>query len=157
MKRQFMLGMAISAFSAGVAMAQVAPENVEFADGAIAQSLSGTAGNADDGKKVFGTAGLGNCVACHAAAIAADIPFPGTVGPALDGVADRWSEGELRGIVANAKIMFDGTIMPSFYKTSGYIRPGDAYTGKAGTEPLPPILSAQQVEDVVAYLLTFKE
>jgi sulfur-oxidizing protein SoxX len=52
---------------------------------------------------------------------------------------------------------FDGTIMPAFYKTSGYIRPGDAYTGKAGTEPLPPVLNAQQVEDVVAYLMTFKE
>lgn len=157
MKRHIILGMAISALSASVAMAQVAPENVEFADGAIETSLSGTAGNPDDGKKVFATAGLGNCVACHAAEITKDIPFPGTVGPVLDGAADRWSEGQLRGIVANAKMTFDGTIMPSFYKTSGYIRPGDAYTGKAGTEPLPPILSAQQVEDVVAYLLTFKE
>lgn len=157
MKRHIIIGMAISALSATVAMAEVAPENVEFTEGAIAQSLSGTAGNAEDGKKVFSTAGLGNCVACHAAEISKDIPFPGTVGPALDGAADRWTPEQLRGIVANAKMTFDGTVMPSFYKTSGYIRPGDAYTGKAGTEPLPPILNAQQVEDVVAYLQTFKE
>lgn len=157
MKRQFMLGMAITAFSAGAAMAEVAPETVAYTDGAVEQSLSGTPGNPEDGKKVFATAGLGNCVACHAAEISKDIPFPGTVGPALDGAADRWTEAQLRGIVANAKMTFDGTIMPSFYKTSGYIRPGNAYTGKAGTEPLPPILSAQQIEDVVSYLMTFKE
>ena len=51
----------------------------------------------------------------------------------------------------------DGTFMPAFYKTTGFIRPGDAYTGKAAPEDLPPILSAQQIEDVVAYLLTLKE
>jgi sulfur-oxidizing protein SoxX len=157
MTRQIILGMAASAFCAGMAMAEVAPENVKFTDGVIADSLTGVAGNPDDGKKVFSTAGLGNCVACHAAEISKDIPFPGNVGPALDGAADRWSEAQLRGLVVTAKMTFDGTVMPSFYKTSGYIRPGDAYTGKAGTEPLPPILSAQQVEDVVAYLLTFKE
>jgi sulfur-oxidizing protein SoxX len=48
-------------------------------------------------------------------------------------------------------------MMPSFYKTSGYIRPGDAFTGKAGTEPLPPLLTAQEIEDIVAYLLTLTE
>lgn len=157
MKRHIILGMAISAFSASVAMAEVAPENVEFTDGAIEQSLSGMPGNPEDGKKVFGSRALGNCVGCHAAEMTKDIPFPGTVGPVLDGAGERWSEAQLRGIVANAKMTFDGTVMPAFYKTSGYIRPGDAYTGKAGAEPLPPILNAQQIEDVVAYLLTFKE
>jgi sulfur-oxidizing protein SoxX len=47
--------------------------------------------------------------------------------------------------------------MPAFYKTEGYIRPGDAYTGKAPTEALSPLLSAQDIEDVVAFLLTLKE
>ena len=54
-------------------------------------------------------------------------------------------------------MMFDGTVMPAFYKTTGYIRPGNAYTGKAAEGELPPILDAQQVEDVLAYLLTLKE
>jgi L-cysteine S-thiosulfotransferase len=157
MKRHIIIGMAISALGANVAVAQVAPENVTYTDGAIEQSLSGAAGNAEEGKKVFGSRALGNCVGCHASNMTADIPFPGTVGPALDGAADRWTEAQLRGIVANSKMTFEGSVMPSFYKTSGYIRPGDAYTGKAGTEPLPPILDAQQIEDVVAFLKTFKE
>jgi sulfur-oxidizing protein SoxX len=46
--------------------------------------------------------------------------------------------------------------MPSFYKTSGFIRPGEDYTGKAAPADLKPILTAQQVEDVVAFLMTFK-
>lgn len=157
MKRHIILGIAFSALSASVAIAQVAPEAVEFTDGAVELSLSGVAGNPEEGKKVFGSRALGNCVACHAAEMTKDIPFPGTVGPVLDGAGDRWTEAQLRGIVANAKITFEGSVMPSFYKTSGYIRPGDAYTGKAGTEPLPPILNAQQIEDVVSYLMTFKE
>ena len=157
MKRQIILGVTLAAFGAGMAIAEIAPENVEFTDGAIAQSLTGTAGNPEDGKKVFGTPALGNCVACHMSTVAKDIPFPGDVGPTLDGAADRWTEEQLRGIVANAKMTFEGSMMPSFYKTTGYIRPGDAYTGKAGAEPLPPILSGQQIEDVVSYLMTFKE
>jgi sulfur-oxidizing protein SoxX len=47
--------------------------------------------------------------------------------------------------------------MPAFYKTEGFVRPGDAYTGKAPEGALPPILTGQQIEDVVAYLLTLKE
>ncbi|WP_095588965.1 sulfur oxidation c-type cytochrome SoxX [Actibacterium ureilyticum] len=146
--------------SAGLAVgAEVAPLDVTFEDGAVAQSLSGAAGDAANGRKVVSTKGLGNCVSCHAISeMADDVPFHGEVGPILDGVADRWSEAELRGIVANAKMTYDGTIMPAFYKTTGYIRPGDAYTGKAAkSDPLPPLLSAQQVEDVVAYLMTLKE
>ncbi|WP_050526937.1 sulfur oxidation c-type cytochrome SoxX [Pseudorhodobacter aquimaris] len=157
MKRQILFGMAAAVFCAGAVTAQTAPADVEFTDGAITQSLSGNPGNPEEGKRVFSTAALGNCVACHAAEITKDIPFPGDVGPALDGAADRWTEAQLRGLVGNAKMTFEGTVMPAFYKSSGYIRPGDDYTGKAGAEPLAPILNAQQVEDVVAYLLTFKE
>ncbi|QCO55646.1 sulfur oxidation c-type cytochrome SoxX [Pseudorhodobacter turbinis] len=157
MKRQIIFGMVAAAFCAGAAMAETGPANVEYTDGAITQSLSGTPGNPEEGKVVFSTASLGNCVACHAAEITKDLPFPGDVGPALDGAADRWTEAELRGLVSNAKMTFEGTVMPAFYKSSGYIRPGNNYTGKAGTEPLAPILNAQQVEDVVAFLLTFKE
>jgi sulfur-oxidizing protein SoxX len=101
--------------------------------------------------------GKGNCFACHQLSSQSQIPFQGNIGPALDGAGSRWDKTQLRGIVANAKITFPDTMMPSFYKTSGYIRPGDAFTGKAGTEPLPPLLTAQEVEDVVAYLLTLTE
>jgi sulfur-oxidizing protein SoxX len=52
---------------------------------------------------------------------------------------------------------FDGSFMPAFYKTEGFVRPGGGYTGKAPEGDLPPILTGQQIEDVVAYLLTLKE
>jgi len=84
------------------------------------------------------------------------VQFQGDVGPSLDGAATRWDEAQLRGIVANAKMMFEGTRMPAFYKTTGFIRPGDGYTAKAAPADLPPILTAQQIEDVVAYLMTLK-
>ena len=144
--------------SAGVApAAEIAPTNVTYSDGAVADSLSGRPGDPVEGRKIVGSKKLGNCVACHAVSDLADVPFHGEIGPPLDGAGDRWSEAELRGIVANAKMMFDGTMMPSFYKTEGFIRPGKAYTGKAADDTFGPLLSAQQIEDVVAYLSTLKE
>ncbi|MDJ0825983.1 MAG: sulfur oxidation c-type cytochrome SoxX [Rhodobacter sp.] len=101
--------------------------------------------------------GAGNCIACHAVTDLNDLPFHGEIGPTLDGVADRWTEAELRGIIANAKIMFEDTMMPSFYKTDGFIRIGNAYTGKALEGEAAPLLTAQEIEDVVAYLMTLKE
>ena len=94
-------------------------------------SLTGVAGDAANGAVVAGTKSKGNCVACHQVSALADVPFHGEIGPSLDGAGDRWSEAELRGLIANAKMMFEGTMMPAFYKTEGFIRPGDAYTGEA--------------------------
>lgn len=144
---------------AGAAFAEdVAPGDVQYGEsGEVAASLTGTAGNAENGAKIMTNRGLGNCVACHAVTALESAPFHGTVGPTLDGVAGYRSAEELRGIVADAKMTFEGSVMPSFYKNSGYIRPGDAYTGKAAPADLPPILSAQDVEDVVAFLLTLKD
>jgi sulfur-oxidizing protein SoxX len=75
----------------------------------------------------------------------------------LDGAGDRWSEAELRGILVDAKMTFEDSMMPSFYKTEGFIRLGNAYTGKAHEGDVEPLLSAQQIEDVVAYLMTLKD
>ena len=134
----------------------VAPGEVSFTDnGAIESSLSGAPGNADEGAKVAASRAMGNCVACHKISTL-DAAFQGEVGPSLDGVADRWNEAELRGIVADAKKTYEGTIMPSFYKVSGFVRPGDGFTGKAAEGELDPLLSAQQIEDVVAFLTTLK-
>lgn len=160
MKRAFLTAACLLASHSLPAMAEVAPENVVYDEyGAIAQSLSGAPGDAANGRKVVSTKSQGNCVSCHVVSeMADDVPFHGEVGPSLDGVADRWNETELRGIVADAKKTYDGTMMPSFYKTTGYVRPGDAFTGKAAKDgPLPPLLDAQQIEDVVAYLMTLKE
>ncbi len=146
----------LAVFAVPVAAEQIAPTNVAYTDGAVSTSLSGMAGNPDEGRKIMNK-GAGNCIACHKVSDLSEFPFHGEIGPELDGVADRWSEEELRGIIANAKEMFPGTVMPSFYRTTDFIRPGNAFTGKAAEGEIEPLLTAQQVEDVVAYLLTLKE
>ncbi|MBA3909700.1 MAG: sulfur oxidation c-type cytochrome SoxX [Rhodobacter sp.] len=157
MKRKLCLVVAVGASLATPALTEVAPSEVYFAEGKVETSLTGMQGDAANGVKVMTTAGLGNCVACHTIAALPDVQFPGDIAPPLDGVADRWTEAELRGIVANAKMTFEGSFMPAFYKTEGFIRPGGGYTGKAPEGDLPPILTGQEIEDVVAFLLTLKE
>jgi sulfur-oxidizing protein SoxX len=149
-----------AALAATVASADVvAPDNVVYGEyGEVEASLTGAPGNPEEGLKVFTSRALGNCIACHTVTnLLESVQFHGNVGPSLDGVADRWTEADLRGIVANAKNVYDGTIMPAFYKTSGFVRPGEGFTTKPAVEPLPPLLTAEQIEDVVAYLMTLKE
>lgn len=138
--------------------AEVDPKEVKFDDyGAIEMSLSGVAGDPAKGAVIMATKSKGNCIACHEVTALKDSPFHGEVGPILDGAGERWSVAELRGMVANPKMTFEGTVMPAFYQVDGFTRPGNAYTGKAAAEPLPPLLSAQEIEDVVAFLATLKE
>ena len=152
-----MLAAAASLASVLPAHGETAPHDVAYQEGAVAVSLTGTPGNVEEGIKVMTTASLGNCVACHTIEAMPDVQFPGNIGPPLDGAADRYTEAQLRGIVANAKMTFEGSFMPAFYKTEGFIRPGGGYTGKAPEGDLPPILTGQQIEDIVAYLMTLKE
>ena len=142
---------------ATAAAAETAPGAVSFTEGAVAESLSGQPGDPAAGAAVITARGLGNCVACHQIGALPDVPFQGDIGPALDGAGGRWTEAQLRGIVANAKMTCEDSFMPAFYKTTGFTRPGDAYTGNAAPADLPPILTAQQIEDVVAYLATLKD
>lgn len=157
MKRHVVMAAFAAALAAGSAGAEVAPADVKWDEGAIAQSLSGVAGDPESGAKIMTTNALGNCVACHQISAMPEVQFQGDIAPALDGAADRYSEAQLRGIVVDAKHTFEASFMPGMYKTGPFIRPGDAYTGKAAPADLPPILDAQQIEDVVAYLLTLKE
>jgi len=138
------------------AASQIAPAEVPWQDEiAIPVSLSGQPGDVENGK-VLMNKGSGNCIACHAVSALEELPFHGEIGPSLDGVADRWTEAELRGIIANAKKAFPGTMMPAFYKVDEFIRPGEAYTGKPVEGEVEPLLTAQQIEDVVAYLMTLE-
>lgn len=158
MKRTIALAAGM-AMGAGMALADmVAPADVTYGEyGEIEQSLTGVPGDAEAGREVMITRGRGNCVACHAVTALEDIPFHGEVGPILDGVGSYRTEAELRGIVANAKMTFPESVMPAFYKVDGFIRPGNAFTGKAAEGPLDPLLTAQQIEDVVAYLMTLTD
>lgn len=126
------------------------PVKLAIVDGGIPVSLTGTPGNADNGKAAMLNRRGGNCLACHAISAFDDQPFHGEVGPTLDGAADRWSEAELRLLVANSKAVFEDTIMPAFHSTDNLNRVAEKFAGKT-------ILSAQDVEDIVAFLLTLKE
>jgi L-cysteine S-thiosulfotransferase len=150
MKRAIGLA-AIAALTSSLALAEtIAPTNVALVDGVVEVSLTGQLGDPVEGRSVFANRKQGNCLACHTNSDLQEEIFHGEVGPPMDGVADRWSEGELRAIVTNSKQVFEDTIMPAFYVESGYERPLEKFAGKS-------ILSAQQVEDVVAYLMTLKE
>jgi sulfur-oxidizing protein SoxX len=156
MKRSLSLAAAAIILVTTANAGEVLPSEVVYEDGAVSASLTGVAGDPENGA-VLMNKGAGNCIACHAVSALSDLPFHGEVGPPLDGAADRWSEAELRGIVANAKVMFDGTVMPSFYRTEGFIRIGDAYTGKALEGEVSPLLTAQEIEDLVSFLMTLED
>ncbi len=157
MKISVITAITVGVLASGAYAQEVLPTAVSFNDGSVEQSLTGVAGDPANGRIIIGDNGQGNCVACHVVTEMSDVPFQGNIGPALDGAGTRWSEAQLRGLVVNAKLTFVDSMMPSFYRTEGYIRPGNEYTGKAADETFGPLLSAQQIEDVVAYLATLKE
>ncbi|MBO6562716.1 MAG: sulfur oxidation c-type cytochrome SoxX [Nisaea sp.] len=127
------------------------PGEVKIVDGAVATPLTDQAGDPEKGRQWFLGRKLGNCLACHVNSDMAKEPYHGEVGPPLDGVADRWTPAELRAILVNSKeALSPDTIMPSFYRDSGFNRVAEQFAGKT-------ILTAQQVEDVIAYLTTLKE
>lgn len=114
----------------------------------IDQSLTGQPGDPVNGRKVAINRKQGNCLACHVLPIP-EQPFHGEVGPDLSAVGSTLSEGELRLRVVNPKVLNPDTIMPAFYRNDGFHRVLKGFEGKT-------VLTAQQVEDVVAYLMTLK-
>jgi sulfur-oxidizing protein SoxX len=131
--------------------ADVAPKDVVFIDGMAPTPLTDTPGDPERGIEWYTDRGRGNCMTCHQNGDLPDISFQGDIAPALDGVADRWTEPELRAILVNAKKVFGPqTFMPALYKDEGFVRVRDDVAGE-------PIMTAQMIEDVLAYLLTLKE
>jgi len=115
---------------------------------AIPEPLGGLQGDPQRGKAVVIDRDSGNCLACHKMPIP-EQPMHGTVAPPLNGVGSRLNEGQLRLRIVNEQRVNPNTIMPAFYKRPGdYHRPHPAYR--------TTVLSAQEVEDVVAYLMTLK-
>ena len=143
----------------GTAVADTAPADVVWVDDVMVPALVADAvGDPAGGVGVVSSRSQGNCVACHQVSALPDVAFQGNVGPSLDGAGSRWTEAELRGILVDAKQMFPETRMPSFYRDSGFIRPGDRYTGRAAdAETFGTLLSAQQIEDTIAYLMTMTD
>lgn len=114
----------------------------------ITASLTGKAGDPVKGREVAINRKKGNCLACHAMPVP-EQPYHGEVGPDLNGVADRLSEGEIRLRIVNPKYSNPNTIMPAFYRTEGLHMVAKKFQGK-------PMLTAAEVEDVVAYLMTLE-
>jgi L-cysteine S-thiosulfotransferase len=117
-------------------------------NGAIPEPLTDQAGDAERGRRIVLDREGGDCFICHAMPLP-QRQFHGTVGPPLDGVGSRYPAGELRLRLVDPKAFNPETIMPAYYKVEGLHRVLARYRGQ-------PILTAQQVEDVVAYLLTLQ-
>ena len=116
---------------------------------AIPEPLAPTKGDPSRGRMIVANRQVGLCLLCHSG------PFPeetmqGTIGTDLQGAGKRWSEGHLRLRIVDSRRLDPNTIMPSFYRTEGLDRVAAAWRGK-------PLLSAEQIEDVVAFLATLRE
>ena len=115
---------------------------------AIPRSLTGMAGDVARGRALV-VERSSTCILCHSG------PFPeqkfqGDLAPDLAGSGSRWSEGQLRLRLVDASRLNAATIMPSYYRVDGLDRVGTLWRGK-------PILSAEQIEDIVAYLATLRQ
>ncbi|MBV8132099.1 MAG: sulfur oxidation c-type cytochrome SoxX [Alphaproteobacteria bacterium] len=117
--------------------------------GSIPASLTGAAGDPARGRAIVLDRRLGACLLCHTG------PFPeerfqGTLAPDLSGAGSRWSEGQLRLRLVDAPRLNPDTIMPPYYRVDGLTRVGSVWREK-------PILTAEQIEDVVAFLSTLRD
>lgn len=138
----------VSALSTNAIAAEKMMVKFMIKDGAIAKSLTGKPGNATNGRKLAINRKKGNCLACHVMPIP-EQPYHGNVGPDLNGVASRLSEGEVRLRIVNPKVFNPDTIMPAFYRKDGFVRVLKKFKGKT-------MLSASDVEDLIAYTMTLK-
>lgn len=116
---------------------------------AMPQPLTPQPGDAARGRAIVVNRQLGLCLLCHSG------PFPeerfqGTLGPSLAGVGSRFSEGQLRLRVVDARRLKPDSIMPRYGLADSLERVGPAWQSK-------PVLDAQQIEDVVAFLRTLRE
>ena len=118
------------------------------ADDAIPSPLAGATGDAARGRNVVLDRHVGLCLLCHSG------PFPeerfqGDLAPSLAGVGSRLSEGQIRLRIVDASRVNPKTIMPAYFRTEGLTRVAPSQRGKT-------VLTAQQIEDVVAFLVTLK-
>ncbi len=125
------------------------PRPLTIVGDAIPEPLTGTGGDPARGREIVVDRQRGLCLLCHTG------PFPeqrfqGDLAPDLRGVGSRWSEGQLRLKLVDSRRLNPATIMPPYYSTDGLIRVGRAWQDK-------PVLSAEQIEDVVAFLATLTE
>ncbi len=125
-----------------------ASDSIDVVGDAVPQPLTSTPGDAERGRAIVGDRQVGLCLMCHTG------PFPdersqGTLAPDLAGAGMRWSEGQLRLRIVDSRRLNPDTIMPSYFRAAEGRRVGKAFRDQ-------PVLDAQQVEDVVAFLVTLR-
>ena len=118
-------------------------------DGTIPEPLTAQPGDPERGRRIVLDRDGGDCTICHAMPLP-QREFHGTVGPPLDGIGRRVPPGALRLRSVDPKVFNAETIMPAYYKIAGLHRVLDRYRVR-------PLLTAQQIEDVIAYLLTLPD
>jgi sulfur-oxidizing protein SoxX len=114
----------------------------------LAAPPSGARGDPARGRAIVVNRQLGLCLLCHSG------PFPeerfqGAIGPDLNGVGARLSEGQIRLRMVDPARFNPATVMPAYHRSEGLARVAPAYSGR-------PILTAAQIEDVVSFLVTLK-
>lgn len=141
-------GGAVAAMAIGHARGESAPPYAVVGD-AIPASLTGAKGDAARGRAIVMNRQVGLCLLCH------NGPFPeerfqGDLAPDLKGTGARLSEGQTRLRIVDPGRTNAATIMPAYYRTEGLTRVAPAFRGK-------PVLTAEQIEDVVAFLTTLRD
>ena len=115
---------------------------------AIPQPLTESPGDAARGRTIVANRQVGLCLLCHSGPFP-DERFQGNLAPDLAGAGTRWNAGQLRLRLVDSRRLNPQTIMPSYFRINGHQRVGVAWRDK-------PLLSAQQIEDVVAFLATLR-
>ncbi|BAL78459.1 sulfur oxidation c-type cytochrome SoxX [Bradyrhizobium cosmicum] len=135
--------------AASIACAANADELVPYkiAGDGIADSLTGSPGDAIRGRALV-LARTTTCILCHSGPFP-EARFQGDLAPDLAGTGNRWTAGQLRLRLVDASRFNAETIMPSYYRNAGLLRVGRNFDGK-------PILSAAEIEDIVAFLATLR-
>lgn len=114
----------------------------------IVRPLDGRGGDAARGRAIVADRQKGLCILCHSGPFP-EVRFQGNLAPDLAGAGSRWDEGQLRLRIVDSARLNPQTIMPSYHRVEGLTRVAAQFRGK-------PILTADEVEDVVAYLVTLK-
>jgi L-cysteine S-thiosulfotransferase len=124
-------------------------EPLRIVGDAVPEPLGGQRGDATRGEQIVLDRETGNCLICHAVPDPKQ-PFQGDIGPPLAGVGARLSEGQIRLRLVDQSLVNEDTVMPPYYRIAGLTNVAPAYQGK-------PALTAQQIEDVVAYLASLRD
>ncbi len=131
------------------AATEVALQPFSVAGDTISEPLGGLKGEAARGEAIVLDRRVGNCLICHQFPVK-DEPFQGEIGPSLIGVGSRLTEGQIRLRLVDESRISPTTLMPPYYRTVNLVNVAPEYRGE-------PALTAQQLEDVVAYLANLKE